>query len=275
MAGLSNLPFSKSYLSGRQPYNVRALHEKYGPVVRVAPDELSFSSVQSWQDIYGASPGRQAYTKSLFYEGGCFANEALSIVSERDHAKHRDMRRYLSTVFSERSLKEQEYLVAKVIDRFVERIGEARTDPIDMTTWFNLLTFDIIGELAFGESFGGIESGSMHFWVAVVLSSVGQNSLSDTLARFPLLGKIHMLLNPSWLKQLMDGARKHESYTIQMVEKWVSNAQYLARLLTYILRRIKQKTDRKDFMTSLLEEDNRNKYNISTIQLAAHASDFV
>ena len=218
LARISNLPYSKSYLGGRQPYDVRALHEKYGTVVRVAPKELSFSSAQSWQDIYGARAGRHPFIKSTFYKGGVFADEALSIVSERDPAKHHDMRRYLSTVFSERSLKEQEHLIAKVIDQFIEKIGESRQEPIDMTTWFNLLTFDIIGQLAFGESFGGVESGKMHFWVAVVLSSLGQISWNDTLTRFPLLGKAFMILNPGWSKRLLEGAREHYSYAIQMIK---------------------------------------------------------
>lgn len=218
LAKISNFPYSKSYLGGRQPYDIRALHEKYGPVVRVAPRELSFSSPTSWQDIYGARPGHQPLLKSAFYEGGSFANEAFSIVSERDHEKHREMRKYLSSAFSERSLKGQEYLVTDVIDRFIAKIGAERK-PIDMTTWFNLLTFDIIGELAFGQSFGGVENGTMHFWVAVVLSSLQQSSLSDTLMRFPLLGRLFMAMNPGWLKELVEGARKHEGYTMEMVNK--------------------------------------------------------
>lgn len=56
------------------------------------------------------------------------------------------MRKFLSNAFSDRSLKEQEHLIA---------------GGIDISIWFNLLTFDIIGELAFGESFGGIRSGRM------------------------------------------------------------------------------------------------------------------
>ena len=213
--------------------------------------------------------------KSTFYEGGMFANEAFSIVSERDPAKHHDMRRYLSTAFSERSLREQEPLIAKMMDQFIERIGEDRQDPIDLTTWFNLLTFDIIGELAFGESFGGLQNGKMHSWVAVVLSSLGQFSWSDTLTRFPLLGKFFMIVNPGWFQRLLQGAREHEAYAMEMINKWVFVPELHTRKLTSWPRRTKLRTDRKDFMTSLLEQSNRAQYSISDIQLAAHASDFV
>ena len=34
-----------------------ALHRKYGSVVRVMPNELSFDNAQAWEDIYGFRQG--------------------------------------------------------------------------------------------------------------------------------------------------------------------------------------------------------------------------
>jgi cytochrome P450 len=129
--------------------------------VRVAPNELSFNTAQSWRDIYGPRKGHATFVKSKFYDGGNFANQAHSIVSERDPAKHAEMRKYLSSAFSDRSLKEQEYLVSDVIDRFIMQIERRGASPggVDMTLWFNLMTFDVIGKLAFGKDFGGLDSG--------------------------------------------------------------------------------------------------------------------
>ncbi|PVH91509.1 benzoate 4-monooxygenase cytochrome P450 [Periconia macrospinosa] len=256
LATISNFPYSKSYLGGRQPYEFLALHEKYGPVVRTAPNELSFSSPEAWRDIHGQRNGHKTFIKSEFYDGGNFADQASSIVTERDPDKHRDMRKYLANAFSDRSLKEQEHLISGVIDGFVEQIGHHGRDKINLTTWFNLMTFDVIGELAFGKSFGGVESGKIHEWIAIVLASMGQASFSDTLARFPLLGKIYMYVRPGWWRNLTEGSKTHERYTLDLLHK-----------------RVNAKTDRKDFMTSIL--DNREEYNISDVQLAAHASDFV
>lgn len=162
--------YSLSYLGGKQPYDILKLHEKYGtdsfyffhrnkfpcflwlwigPVVRTAPNELSFSSPQSWQDIYGARKRGAVFLKSSFYDGGNFANQAHSIVSERDPIKHSGMRKFLSSAFSDRSLREQEYLVSEVVDEFIKQIGVrgSKTPGIDMTLWMNLLTFDIIAQL--------------------------------------------------------------------------------------------------------------------------------
>jgi cytochrome P450 len=129
--------------------------------VRVAPNEISFSSANSWKDIYGFRTGHRPFVKSPFYDGGSFADQAHSIVSERDPVEHGVMRKYLSHAFSDKSLKEQEYLIAEMVDLFIEQVGRfgAEEGGIDFVKWFNLLTFDIIGSLAFGEPFGGLESG--------------------------------------------------------------------------------------------------------------------
>lgn len=68
------------------------------------------------------------------------------------------MRKYLSHAFSQRSLVEQESIVSSVVDKFIARIGDLGAEGLDIVQWFNMMTFDIIGDLAFGESFGGIDS---------------------------------------------------------------------------------------------------------------------
>lgn len=85
---------------------------------------------------------------------------------------------------------------------------------------------------------------------------MSRTSLSDTLQRLPLLGWIYLKLNPGWLAGLLEGSLEHQNNVINLIDK-----------------RIKADTDRKDFMSYLLQ--NREKYHIKDIQLAAHASDFV
>jgi hypothetical protein len=50
---ISKLPDGYYRAIGRQTYVVAELHHRYGPIVRIAPDELSFNVEEAWQDIYG------------------------------------------------------------------------------------------------------------------------------------------------------------------------------------------------------------------------------
>ncbi|KAF1993248.1 cytochrome P450 [Amniculicola lignicola CBS 123094] len=258
VAGWTNIIHSYYFLSGRQPYSLLSLHEKYGPVVRIAPNEISFSSANSWKDIYGFRTGHRPFIKSPFYDGGSFADQAHSIVSERDPAEHGVMRKYLSHAFSDKSLKEQEYLIAERVDLFIEQVGQfgAKEGGIDFVKWFNLLTFDIIGSLAFGEPFGGLETAKFHPWINLVSKALRQGALADTFQRFPVFARIFKFLMPSAINALIKDTRTHESYTMALVEK-----------------RLQKSNNRPDFLNRMIE--NREMYNISEVQIAAHSSDFV
>ncbi|KAH7322518.1 putative cytochrome P450 [Stachybotrys elegans] len=263
LATFSNLPYSLSFLGGRQPFDVLKLHARYGSVVRVAPNELSFDTSQSWKDIYGTKKDHETFIKSAFYDGGNFADQGIhSIVSERDPGRHGEMRKELSSAFSDRSLREQEHLVSESIDLFVSQVGRYGKEAggVNLTKWFNLMTFDVIGELAFGVSFEGLKTAETHSWVQTVLASMGQASLADTLYRNPFLAKLFLLVNPGWMTKMREGSIKHEQRTMDLVE-----------------RRLNDASDRKDFMSFLLagKETNEIMDSKSKVQLAAHASDFV
>lgn len=104
--------------------------------------------------------------KAAFYDvfGAGFSRRCIG--SERDPHKHSEMRRMLSPAFSQRSLLEQESIIGRVIDQFVRIIGEkapSESNGINMTKWYEMSSFDILGEMAFGESFHSLETGKLFF----------------------------------------------------------------------------------------------------------------
>ena len=50
---VSELPATLALAKGNQHIYYRSLHERYGPVVRVSPNELSFASADAREEIYG------------------------------------------------------------------------------------------------------------------------------------------------------------------------------------------------------------------------------
>ena len=51
------------------------------------------------------------------------------------------------------------------VELLIDRLHDHSKDgSIDMSRWYNFTTFDIIGELLFGESFNMLESSEWNEW---------------------------------------------------------------------------------------------------------------
>ena len=67
---MSRLPYIISLLGGGMLDDMTIIHEQYGDIVRLAPDELSFAIKEAWQEIYVHRPGHKNLTKSeTWYKG--------------------------------------------------------------------------------------------------------------------------------------------------------------------------------------------------------------
>lgn len=230
-------------------------HQIYGNVVRVSPNEVSFASTQSWKDIYGTLAGKPTFIKSEFYEVFGAGFDSNCIGSERDPQVHGRMKRSLLGAFSIKSLKEQEEIIQNCIDRFLIAIGiEGKNERgIDLTKWFEMIAFDILGEMAFGESFGCIEQGAPHSWQQMVAKHLFFVTVVDNLRRYPLVRKIGQWLLP---KLTVDVRNKHTGFSREK-----------------IARRLASKSNRKDFLTTLVKKVEEGE--VSEEELTAHASTLV
>lgn len=68
----SNIPFQwKSNISGTLTLESKTLYDKYGPIVRVAPDHLSVDGSIAWPQIFQHRPGKTEWPKQRgFYHPG-------------------------------------------------------------------------------------------------------------------------------------------------------------------------------------------------------------
>jgi len=80
----SPLPGIYSLLKGRLPLENKKLHDKYGSVVRVSPNELAFNSVQAWEDIYGHRPGHLNMHKDPIHVGSVEAVQGVTTLTMAD-----------------------------------------------------------------------------------------------------------------------------------------------------------------------------------------------
>jgi cytochrome P450 len=235
---ISRIPFLRASVGGTLFKKIQNLHEIYGDVVRVSPDELSYTTPSAWKEIYGhksqGAPEMAKYVK--FYNPN---GTMLHIVCapREEHARYR---RLLSSGFSDKAIREQESLIQQYIDLLIKRLHEncaGGNKALDLVQWYNWATFDIIGDLAFGEPFGCLEKSDYHPWISMIFASVKISTFFQAIIHYPLLKSILVSLIPK------SAMAKREAH-IQLVREKVA-------------RRMAVEKERPDFFASILRKKDQ------------------
>jgi cytochrome P450 len=154
---------------------------------------------------------------------------------------HRRFRRLQAHAFSEKSLASQEPLIQDYAQQFVDGLirFSATDDTIDLGRWYNFATFDLIGDLAFGEPFDCLKTGVMHSWIALIFSLFEVVTIISELRKYPTVGSLLMLLIPP-----------------KMRNRFVNHKKLAAEKAE---RRMATVTDRPDFMTYIMRHNETEK----------------
>ena len=145
-----------------------AIHEKYVPVVRLGPNELSYADGRVWKDVWDHRP---EFPKDMRTSPP--PNGVVSIIAA-EKTNHARYRRLLAHAFSEKGLREQHERIQEyvnlLIDRLRERAGNGQTT--DLVEWYTMTAFDVIGDLAWGEAFHSLRDRRVHEWIPAILDNV-------------------------------------------------------------------------------------------------------
>jgi cytochrome P450 len=124
-------------LAGQRTKTIHRLHEIYGPVVRIGPNEVSFSSGAVVKELYGQTSN---YLKAPIYEA--FLPGLFSLL---DREKHRERRRYLSHVFSMNHLQNVEPVIQENVMLLLEGIASKGENSVNVMEWFKMFALDVTG----------------------------------------------------------------------------------------------------------------------------------
>ncbi|TVY31591.1 Cytochrome P450 monooxygenase [Lachnellula occidentalis] len=168
--GMSRIPFINAMLGGTLPFRVKSLHDEYGSIVRVAPDELSFTDPKAWKDIYS----HKSFIRPKIWGSRPPGVEAHNVISAgvADHAR---FRKAFQGAFSEKATRHYEETVQHYSETLISKLKEhtlkdgGETAVMDLVQWLNFTTFDIIGDSGWGSDFGCLRDTQYHPWIAVVL----------------------------------------------------------------------------------------------------------
>lgn len=234
----SRIPHELGLARGRIIRDLATLHDKYGEVVRVSPNALSFIHPDAWKDIYARKPGVPPFPKNLrFYAEFLDFNDAHSLLTAGD-ADHARQRRVLSPGFSEKGIGDQEPVVqthaALLTQRLRERIHDRPTaGKVDISLWLNWTTFDVIGDLVFGESFGCLQKNELHPWVALFYGLERDATFITVARQFPWFNYIvERLLTALFMEKLYS----HRKFTIEKIDRRFRSGSDRADLINIILK---------------------------------------
>lgn len=151
-------------------------HQRYGPVVRIAPNQLSFSEPSALRLIYQSARANNPLRKAPFYETLDAPSGAYSTHTEISRRKHAFRRRILEGAFSDSSLRALEPVVIDNVNTLLSLLSSNRdvsawSEPkntSDLATWF---AYDVMGELVFGERFNCLTASDHRFVPHLLMTS--------------------------------------------------------------------------------------------------------
>ncbi|KAI0400713.1 cytochrome P450 [Xylaria palmicola] len=216
----SRLPFIYSLLNGTIVHDIQRLHQVYGPILRIAPDEVTFARADAWTDIFQLRSDRFLKDPVWWKKQPGTPGSLISAIDPETHAR---MRKALAPGFTARALIAQEPILKLYVNLLVERLAEQVTKKpelhgaeLDIAPWFNFLTFDIFGDLGFGESFDCLQNSRYHPWITLLFNSVKAASFVAAARFYPLVELLLMKCIPPSLRKMQ---RDHYLQIVNKIER--------------------------------------------------------
>lgn len=155
LARITSLQTFYRFYSNNWHEDVRHLHQRYGPIVRIAPGHYSFATVDAIKPIHGWNGG---FDKSDFYEPWSPPG-TTSLFKERSNKFHGDLRKRFSAMYSMTSVFAYESGVAECASLLMQRLEKSAGEVVDLSWEITCMAFDSIGVVTYGKRFGFLDHG--------------------------------------------------------------------------------------------------------------------
>ncbi|CAP61987.1 uncharacterized protein PODANS_5_1260 [Podospora anserina S mat+] len=200
----SRVPYAANLVRGRLHHRIKQLHDQYGPVVRIAPDELSFTLDGAWHDIYCGGYGNKGFPKHDAYRNA----QTFVSLFDADDENHTRLRNLLGKeFFSLNSARRQERIVQEYTTLMISQLRKQYVktkQPADMREWYNFLTFDVAARVTLSEDFGCLEKRTYHPWIEMVLTHFKLSALLMISRFYPPSSSLLFTLAPARLMEMRD-----------------------------------------------------------------------
>ncbi|KAK2023942.1 cytochrome P450 [Colletotrichum zoysiae] len=244
------IPSNFKFMTAHHPDWIHDLHAKYGPIVRYSPNEIDVSDPETCQRIHSVKEG---YLKSPFYT--LLVTDASSVFNEVRPEVHRRFKRLLSHPMSESGLKAFFPRIDSKVRFAIESIRAENTacGAADVAKWFMFLSFDIIGDLAFGESFGNLEKGEK---TQSVTDFVNLGYVSGLRIVFPIISRIAQYLPIPVFKDATAIQNRTFDYTQKALDRHAKRVEVMGRDLNPTVFSKIYDAKEKEMLTRIEMRDN-------------------
>ncbi|KAL1647796.1 hypothetical protein SLS58_002597 [Diplodia intermedia] len=183
----------QSYYNGRYYMKIAELHEKYGPVVRITPNEIHLSDPDNYENIYYV--GTRFWKSPVFYGALCVPHSTFGTPTNEVHKHKRAM---INPMFSRRMVLQLENVVHDKAQKLIKRMeaGIAEMKPVDLHHAFRSVSVDVITDYAFDKCYNLLDTSDLgaHFFALVR----GVGPAMWVFQQFPSLQRL-ALKTPAWL----------------------------------------------------------------------------
>ncbi|KZP29394.1 high nitrogen upregulated cytochrome P450 monooxygenase 2 [Athelia psychrophila] len=180
----------RTYGTGDQHRYIKTLHEAYGDIVRIGPNELSTNRADCVPEVLGPN----GLPKGVCWYNRVPPGSPSSLVSIRDPAVHRVRRKVWDRALSAPNIREHwGKMVLGRVEQLVghlERVAvgsesgaKAGEGVVDVSGWMSNFAFDIMGDMSFGGGFEMMKSGGDTTGMTEALQ--GYNKQNAALAHIP------------------------------------------------------------------------------------------
>ncbi|TLD36370.1 hypothetical protein E2P81_ATG03259 [Venturia nashicola] len=236
----TNLPLKKAVVGGRRIFFIDELHQKYGSVVRISPNELSISDIEGFKQIHSFNA---RFSKNYWYDKLTIfpRHSVFTFATAKEHSARRKL---FAKGFSKTTMRDHyEPVVAQKAKLAVEGIKKrALAGNADLMQWWTFLATDTVGELGFGESFGMLEKGEKTEYIRVLERALVGNGIG---AELPFVRAIGRLIPTKVTREAFDAT----NYILQYGQRAVDNAKAMggdSNLMANVLRESEKEDSKLD-----------------------------
>jgi hypothetical protein len=200
---------------GRFTWQIEYLHQKYGPVVRIKPNEVHVHDPDNYTTLYSGPTHNREKERWFYYTG-----LTSSLFSTADHRSHRARRSLISPFFTRKAVREFQPVLQEKLQSLCRHFSQSiKCDAtLELHAAFISFAGDAMSQYAFGEQRG------FRFLDEPELTSTWKNGVNALFAsarlvrQFPLLYPLGHLI--PFLSCLVYPSFRRTYYVETVSESW-------------------------------------------------------